>query len=267
LKALNLNTMAKKFLIITLCLFAGLAGYPQGVLKITNDKYDFGLVDEGTQAVHEFEFENTGNAPIVLTDVRASCGCTTPSWTKDPVAPGAKGTIKASYNSEGRPGNFVKSITVTSNATEASKVLYIKGIVDPKKEKPTYTAEQLKASPKANFDKTSFNFAKVERGQKVTSKTTIKNSGKSPLTINAVQSACNCITHKLDKESIPAGKTAVLELTYSPVYDGKNTDIAVIQTNDLHNGKTQITFNSEVVESLTTKSPVIQEKSAVPFSK
>lgn len=260
-------TMAKKFLLIAFLFYGITSGYSQGVLKISTDKFDFGSVDEGVQAVHEFEFENTGNAPIVLSDVRASCGCTTPSWTKEPVAPGAKGTIKASYNSEGRPGTFVKSITITSNASEPSKVLYIKGVVDPKKEKVVHTPKELKESPKLVPDKTTLNFAKVERGQKVIGKISIKNSGKSELTISGVQSACNCITHKLDKEKIPAGKSAILEFSYSPAYDGKNSDIAIIQSNDLHNSKVQITLNSEVVESLTTKSPVIQDKTAVPFSK
>src|SRR5690606_1360078 len=168
---------------------------------------------------------------------------------------------------EGRPGSFVKTITVTSNASEASKVLYIKGIVNPKGEKPVYSNDQLKSSPKANFDKTSYNFGKAEKNQKVITKVNVKNTGKSALTIEGVKSACNCITHKLDKESIPAGKTAVLELTYGPQYDGKNSDIAIIETNDLNNPKVQITLNAEIVESLTTKSPVSEEKPNVPFSK
>lgn len=239
----------------------------QGALKFEADKHDFGMIDEGLQAVHEFTFVNTGNAPIILSDVRASCGCTTPSWTKEPIAPGAKGSIKASYNSEGRPGTFVKSITITSNATEPSKIVYIKGVVDPKKEKPTFTADQLKTSPKVSMDKSAYNFNKVEKGQKVFAKFTIKNSGKSPLTINSVQAACNCVTHKLDKEAIPAGKIAVLELTYLPTYDGANTDIVTIVTNDLNKTKQTITLTSYVVESLNSKSPMNQDGGNVPFGK
>ncbi len=239
----------------------------QGVLKFEEDKHDFGMIDEGLQAVQEFQFTNTGNAPVILSDVRASCGCTTPSWTKEPIAPGAKGSIKASYNSEGRPGNFVKSITVTSNATEASKVLYIKGIVDPKKEKPTFTADQLKASPKAAIDKATYSFGKLEKGQKASAKFTIKNTGKTPLTLTSVQAACNCITHKLDKEAVPAGKSAILEITYGPTYDGKNTDIVTIITNDLNKSRQVITLNADVVETLTNKSPLSEDKSSVPFGK
>ena len=70
-------------------------------------------------AVHEFVFTNNGNQPLVLTAVKASCGCTTPSWTKEPVLPGQSGHIKASYNSKNRPGRFHKSITITSNAVHS----------------------------------------------------------------------------------------------------------------------------------------------------
>lgn len=239
----------------------------QGVLKFETDKHDFGSIDEGIQAVQEFVFTNVGNAPVVLSDVRASCGCTTPSWTKEPVAPGAKGSIKASYNSEGRPGSFTKSITITSNATEPSKVLYIKGIVDPKKEKSTFTADQLKASPKLFIDKDKHSFGKVEKGQKVSTKFVVKNTGKSPLVISSVQAACNCITHKLSVEAIAPGKTATLDLSYSPSYDGDNVDIVTLFTNDLNKAKHSISISSTVVESLSNKSPIAEEKSNVPFGK
>lgn len=259
--------MHKKIYLLLALVILAFNGFTQGVIKFKEDKFDFGMVDEGNMATHEFEFTNTGNTPIVLSDVRASCGCTTPSWTKDPVPPGGKGTIKASYNSEGRPGTFVKTITITSNAADASKILYIKGIVDPKKEKLTYTPAQLKTSPKISVDKLNHNFGKLERGQKVSNKFTIKNSGKEPLVIKSVQSACNCITHKIDKETIPPGKSAIMEITYGPTYDGLNNDIVIITTNDLKNGRTQINLQSEVVESLTTKTPLKEEKTSVPFGK
>lgn len=260
--------MIKKIIFTAATLaFMSTISFAQGVLKFQDDKHDFGMIDEGVQAVEEFTFTNTGNAPIILSDVRASCGCTTPSWTKEPIAPGAKGSIKASYNSEGRPGAFNKSITITSNASEPSKVLYIKGVVDPKKEKPTFTADQLKVSPKFSVDKSSHNFGKLEKGQKVTTKFIIKNTGKSPLTINSVNSACNCITHTLSAESIPSGKTATMEITYSPFYIGSNTDVLTIVTNDLNKNRHVISLTGDVVESLNSKSPISQDGTAVPFGK
>ena len=69
---------------------------------------------------------------MIISNVQASCGCTTPKWTNEPVAPGKTGVITASYNSSGRPGPFTKSITVTSNAKSTPKVLTINGVVEAK---------------------------------------------------------------------------------------------------------------------------------------
>jgi hypothetical protein len=240
----------------------------QGNFNFPVDKHDFGTVEESGPIGYEFTFTNTGNAPIVISDVRASCGCTTPSWPKEPIAPGGTGVIKAEYNTTGRIGTFNKSITITSNATEASKVLYIKGIVDPKPaEKPVYTMDQLKKSPHSLIEKLTYSLGKVERGQKVIQKINIKNTGKTPLLITAGKSACGCITYKLDKESVLPGKTGVLEVTYAPVMDGKNSDVLTLITNDLANPKTQIILQAEVVESLSNQTPIKEDRTNVPFGK
>lgn len=100
------------------------------MFKFIKTSHDFGKVSEGTQAIHEFAFFNVGTEPLILTNVSASCGCTTPIWPKEPIKAGERAVIKAVYNSKGRPGPFNKSITVTSNATESVKVLKIRGNVD-----------------------------------------------------------------------------------------------------------------------------------------
>ena len=103
-------------------------------IVFVNKIYDFGKIqEENGPASTTFEFTNNGSEPLILSEVRASCGCTTPDWTKEPVAPGEKGFVKATYNAKGRPGVFEKSITVKSNATEGNEsvVLTIKGEVIP----------------------------------------------------------------------------------------------------------------------------------------
>ncbi len=99
--------------------------------KFEKEVHDFGNVKEGTQAEYVFKFVNVGKEPLVITNVQASCGCTTPKWTKEPVKPGETGQVTAIYNSKGRPGNFNKAVTITSNAKTAQKVLFIKGNVEP----------------------------------------------------------------------------------------------------------------------------------------
>ena len=76
----------------------------------------------------DFEFKNIGTEPIILSGVQASCGCTTPTWPKEPILPGKTAKVTATYNTQGRPGNFVKTITINSNV--GTKVVKITGNVE-----------------------------------------------------------------------------------------------------------------------------------------
>lgn len=98
-------------------------------IKFEKVEHNFGTISEGTQATVTFTFTNEGTEPLVLNSVRASCGCTTPKWTREPVAPGATGEITAIYNSKGRPGNFTKTITVKYNGEAGTEYLTIRGTV------------------------------------------------------------------------------------------------------------------------------------------
>lgn len=107
------------------------------VITFVKTEHDFGKINEADGRVSTvFEFKNEGMSPLILSNVRASCGCTTPTWTKEPIEPGQKGSITVTYNPNGRPGRFQKTVTITSNATEPTKRVYIKGEVIPKKAKP-----------------------------------------------------------------------------------------------------------------------------------
>ena len=97
--------------------------------------HDFGTIEEGTRAKTVFKFTNTGNVPLVLTNVKPSCGCTSPNWSREPIAPGETGEITVEFNSNGKGGStFHKSVTVTSNA--GVTVIYIKGNVVKKPTEP-----------------------------------------------------------------------------------------------------------------------------------
>jgi hypothetical protein len=91
--------------------------------------YDYGTIEQGSDGLCVFKFTNKGKAPLVLSNVRASCGCTTPKWTREPVQPGEEGIIEVKYNTR-ILGNFNKSIRVTSNAANSVVVLRIKGKVE-----------------------------------------------------------------------------------------------------------------------------------------
>lgn len=99
-----------------------------GDMYFHESTHDFGTLVEGPSADHTFEFVNKGKEPIIISNAQASCGCTTPSYSKDPILPGKKGTVKVSYNTSGRVAPFTKTITLTTNA--GVKVLTIKGEVE-----------------------------------------------------------------------------------------------------------------------------------------
>ena len=107
---------------------APVAATPTTTIKFKTEVHDFGTLQEGDPAEAEFVFTNTGKEPLIIQNVHPSCGCTTPFWSKDPVAPGKTGVIKASYGTTGRVAPFNKSITVTSTA--GTNVIYIKGTVE-----------------------------------------------------------------------------------------------------------------------------------------
>lgn len=109
-------------------------------------EYDYGNIYKGDNGVCEFVFKNTGKAPLQITNCRASCGCTVPSWPKEPIAPGKKSIIKVKYDTN-RLGNINKSITVSSNAVNNSVVLHIKGHISekPVESVPTQDAPMMKA--------------------------------------------------------------------------------------------------------------------------
>lgn len=101
-------------------------------VEFTGEVYDFGEVPEGTKVTHQFKFTNTGSNPLKLTRVKASCGCTTPKYSEESVAPGEQGYIDVEFDSSGKPGFQNKSVTVTGNfADGVNKILRIKGQVKP----------------------------------------------------------------------------------------------------------------------------------------
>ena len=102
---------------------------PITTVAFSDMKYDFGTVQSGEKVNYTFEFTNTGNEPLVLSNVKPSCGCTTPSWTREPIAPGENGTIEVEFDSKGKNGKQTKTVTVTANTDPAKTTLTITGDV------------------------------------------------------------------------------------------------------------------------------------------
>ena len=103
------------------------------VMTFEEKIHDFGTIKEADGPVsYSFEFTNTGNEPLVIINVNASCGCTRPEYSKEPIRPGKKGEIKVTYNPAGRPGEFDKEVKIRTNGNKRP-ILRITGVVVPKK--------------------------------------------------------------------------------------------------------------------------------------
>lgn len=129
-QAKRLFSMKKSLLIVVLLAESGLVSYAQSAqIKFDKLTHNFGMFSEKMPVVEtEFSFTNTGDAPLVINQAAASCACTVPEYTKSPIQPGQKGTIKVIYNGTGKfPGRFRKSITIRTNGVPEMTRLYIEG--------------------------------------------------------------------------------------------------------------------------------------------
>ncbi|MBP7849873.1 MAG: DUF1573 domain-containing protein [Lentimicrobiaceae bacterium] len=152
--------MKKLMLVLAAGLMLGLMGYAQAPVQQAENPnapeitfkstvYDYGTVYKDGDGNCEFQFTNTGKEPLVLSNVRSSCGCTVPEWTREPILPGKSGTIKVRYDTR-RLGAINKHVTVLSNAKNSSVVLRIAGnVVDPPAEAAPQKTDVGGVTPKA----------------------------------------------------------------------------------------------------------------------
>lgn len=128
--------MLKKILmsLVAMVAFGAMTASAQAVITFKKTDHNFGTFKEDDSQAVEFVFTNTGDKPLVVQQTVASCGCTIPSFSKEPIAPGKTGVIKVLYNGKGKfPGKFKKSISVQSNAANSLVRLYIEGdMLEPK---------------------------------------------------------------------------------------------------------------------------------------
>ncbi len=104
-------------------------GHGSAIFKWTETTFNFGKIKLNVPATHTFTFINKGSEPLIITSVQASCGCTVAEYSKEAIAPGQEGFVKATYNAA-KPGVFTKSVTINANTEDAAVQLYIKGEVE-----------------------------------------------------------------------------------------------------------------------------------------
>jgi hypothetical protein len=152
------------------------------VIEFKTTTHDFGdIKEEGGPQKYKFVFTNKGTTPLIVSNVNASCGCTTPGWTKEPVMPGKTGFVEAEYNPQGRPGAFNKSLTVTTNGNPATLQIYIKGNVTPKVK--TVADEYPHKEGSIRLTSKYLNVGRVGTKAPVTQTFKFYNEGSTPLSI------------------------------------------------------------------------------------
>ena len=129
----------KKLLMIAVLLVSASAAFAQSAKQngpvMTWDKntHDFGSIVQGDVVEHTFKFTNTGNEPLIITNVQVSCGCTTPKgWPRDPVMPGGSGELTVAFNSTGKMGAQTKPVIIISNAVNDTKLTFNTVVLDKK---------------------------------------------------------------------------------------------------------------------------------------
>jgi hypothetical protein len=103
--------------------------YP--VMEFEEQEFNFGTVEEGEVVEHTFVFTNTGDAPLIVSNAVATCGCTVPTWTKKAISPGDKGEMLVKFNTRGKPNQQMKAVRITANTQSGRETLRIKAFVNP----------------------------------------------------------------------------------------------------------------------------------------
>lgn len=194
---------------------AGDENAPQ--LFFESTMHDFGTIPYDGNATYEYVFTNKGKSPLVITNCKKGCGCTSVSWTKEPVAPGQKGKIVATYNSRNL-GYFNKGVDVYSNSSESKINLRLIGIVA----EPDMVAQNdfPANGPTMIFDKTIYDLGKIQKGSTSVCEVKFKNTGKTDLqVINTIKNK-GIKSIDINRQTINPNKTGSIKVTCIPLTIG-----------------------------------------------
>jgi hypothetical protein len=226
-------------------------------LRFQEETHDFGYVDqEGGPVNYSFQFANISNRPVRILNVQASCGCTTPDWTKDAVAPGSTGFIQASFDPKGRPGYFNKSLTITTDFDSNPVVLQIKGQVSTGD--ANISAEFRSVNGSWKLKMSSFNMGKVYMKDDFTVKEfLVHNGGEKPVTFLKMTGP-EFISADVLPKTIQPGSTGKIRIGYHGKKKGQygfQSDNIELETDDAEQPNKAFTVYATVEEYFEVRSP------------
>jgi hypothetical protein len=232
--------------ILATIIFLTVAGAAFGQLakpiQFREETFDFGsITEEGGAVVHEFLFTNNSGRTIKVLTVVASCGCTTPSWSKDPVPPGKTGFIQASYNPKGRPGYFNKSLTVTTDLDPTPIILQIKGQVQVQGNGASNTEFQV-VNGGWKLKTASFNLGKVFLQEEAASRDfPFINAGQKPITYSGKYVGPKYITVDVTPKTLKPGERGHVKIVYNgklrKAYGFQSDNVEILTDDDLNPNK------------------------------
>lgn len=234
----------KRFILLFMVFIPCLVFGQKAKIEFQETSFDFGTISEADgKAVHVFNFKNTGNTPLILTNVRAGCGCTTPEWDHQPIAPGESGNIKVSFDPRNRPGSFTKSIAVNSNASNSVVSLTIRGNVSRKPDGP-YDKYKYQVGTVKIFNN-NINLGNIKDSQQPERKLAIVNTGSQPATITAT-SPSPAINVTVPSSPLQKGEIKSIVIKYDAAKKndwGFVTDHIDVLVNEQEKGTLNVTAN------------------------
>lgn len=246
--------MKKNLLILSVFLFsATLAGQP--VMKLTVTEHDFGTFkEEAGRQTFDFLVSNTGNQPLVIQNIVASCGCTTPEWTKEPIPAGGKGKVTAIYDPQNRPGPFNKTLSVYTNSKPEVVVLTIKGEVVPHEK----TVEELFTFPVGSirFESNHLAFTNVKKTEKKIRVMQVINTSQQPVKIEFDQVPGH-LALKATPETLKPGAKGIIEGTYDGTKNaawGNVSDMVKVKLNGATQENVYYYVSANLVEDFSALS-------------
>ena len=221
LKILKSQIDMKRLLLIISLLIFGIAVKSQIAttkMQLSATEHDFGTFkEEAGRQTFDFILTNTGTEPLVIQNVVASCGCTTPEWTKQPIPGGAKGKVTAIYDPANRPGPFNKTLSVYTNTKPEVVVLVIKGEVTPHEK----TIEELFtfAVGTVRFESNHLAFTNVKKTEKKMRVMQLINTSKEPVKVEFDGIPAH-LTLKSNPETLKPGQKGMIEGTFDATKNG-----------------------------------------------
>jgi len=254
----------KKLLLLLSVVILGTSAFSQPVMKLSKTEHDYGKFREETgKQSFDIVVTNTGNAPLVIQNIVASCGCTQPDWTRQPIPAGGTGKITANYDPANRPGQFNKTLSVYTNSKPEVVVVTLKGEVIPREK----TIEELFTFPVGaiRFESNHLAFTNVKKTEKKIRVMQLVNTSNEPVKIGFDNLPAH-LALKANPETLKPGQKGIVEGTYDATKNngwGTVSDMVKIKINDVTQENVYYYVSANLVEDFSSMTKEDMEKAPV----